>query len=201
MSSSPTRESAGTSQFTHVDKQDFQLVMGDSVWGRITELLNNEFQLLKSFRAALLVPGSTRGSLPRVLMGVLKSELSLSELPPTMLPNENDGTGEETGNETSHKKSHALAGRCGSAEVNSSGFSNRWNNDFPNNCRSSYPGTGTFWFKTSCNREVALGKQNPCAAAGCSSRHTEGSGELRTRMSFPPTAKGFHLSTGGCFPS
>lgn len=57
--------------------------------------------------ALLLVAGSTRGSLcrsPRVLAGVLKSELSLSELPPTMLPNENDGTGEETGDEMSQKK-------------------------------------------------------------------------------------------------
>lgn len=91
-----------------------------------------------------------------------------------MQPNENDGTGEETGNETSQKKeSHMFAGRCGSAEVNCPGFSNRWNNDFPNSCRSSYPGTGIFWFKTSCNREVALGKYNLCAAAGCSSPHTE----------------------------
>lgn len=41
-----------------------------------------------------------------------------------MLPDENDGTGEETANETSQKKkkSHVLAGRCGSAELNSPGF-------------------------------------------------------------------------------
>lgn len=42
---------------------------------------------------------------------MLKSELSLSELPPTMLPNENDGRGEETANEASQKRSHVLAGR------------------------------------------------------------------------------------------
>lgn len=71
------------------------------------------------------------------------------------------------------KKSHVLTGRCRSAEVNTPGFSNRWNNDFPNNCRSSYAGTGIFWFKTSCKREGALGKHNPCAAAGCSSADTE----------------------------
>lgn len=40
-----------------------------------------------------------------------------------MLPDENDGTGEETGDETSQRKSHVLAG---STEVNSPGFSNRW---------------------------------------------------------------------------
>lgn len=129
------------------------------------------------------VPDSTRGSLRRSPacpevgsereLGVLKSELSLSELPPTMLPNENDGRGEETANEASQKRSHVLSGRCGGAEVHSPGFSNRWNNDFPKNCRSSYPGTGIFWFKTSCNREAALGEHNPCAAAGCSSPHTE----------------------------
>lgn len=131
----------------------------------------------------VLVPDSTRGSLGRPPacpdagsereLGALKSELSLSELPPTMLPNENDGRGEESGNEASQKTSHVLAGRCGSAEVRSPGFSNRWNNDFPNTCRSSYPRTGTFWFKTRWNREAAPGGHNPCAAAGCSSPHTE----------------------------
>jgi len=39
------------------------------------------------------------------LLTVLKSALSISELHPTMLADENDGGGEENGNETLQKKS------------------------------------------------------------------------------------------------
>lgn len=49
-------------------------------------------------------------------------------------------------------------------------------NDFCNNCRSCYPGTGVSWRTTACNVEGALGKTwkkyEPCVAAGHLGLHT-----------------------------
>lgn len=60
-------------------------------------------------------------------------------------------------------------------------------NDFSNNCRSSYPSTGTFWFKTTCNMEVTLGKtwtlvSSPCKKAE-GEDHSAGAGWTRRCMS------------------
>lgn len=87
----------------------------------------------------VLVPHSTRGSL-RVLKSELSSESSLQQCClMTMMAQEKRAV-----MRISKEVTHARW-KVRRAKVNSSGFSNRWDNDFPNNCRSSYPGTGTFW--------------------------------------------------------
>lgn len=74
---------------------------------------------------------------------------------PTMLANENDGRGEENVNETFQKKSHVLAERCRSTEVLYPVFQR---DGSLTTSVSTHPGISIFWFRTTCNVEVALGK-------------------------------------------